>query len=233
MSTPSVRLRGGSHPGQCLSILSSLAILVAVSGTAHAQGSGCGWDIPEIVPCAEIELQFEQRFTGTYRPGEPYDVVTILPDGSGDTFAQVGIRLRLRVRRCFFDRPLDPVAGVPAAEIVLFNSRLCLNAPMHADRPTDAEGFTEFSGTMAGGGCAESLRLFIDGVYAGTIPIRINSPDTGSASPCHVDQSDLAAFAARLGVPERYDICSDFNESGTIDASDLSYLAAALGPAPR
>jgi hypothetical protein len=212
-----------------LALLALLALGLVAARAAHAQSGSCSWDIPEVGPCAEVDLQFERRFTGTYRPGEPYDVLTILPDGSGETLSQIGIRLRLRIRCCYFDRPLDPVAGFPAEEIVLYDTHLCIAMPMHADRPTDADGYTEFTGTMAGGGCAESLMLYLDGSYAGTIPIRINSPDTGSASACLVDQSDLAAFAARLGNPAQYSICFDYNESGTIDASDLAFFAAALG----
>ena len=225
-------LRHRPHQGTTLVTMAIFALLVGPAGNARGQG-GCGWDIPEVSPCAELELQFDRRFTGTYRTGEPFDMLTILPDGTGDTLEGMGIHLRLRVRCCFFDQQLDPAAGIPAEEIVLWSSGLCLQAPLHADHPTDTEGYTEFSGTLAGGGCAEALQLFIDGVFVATVPIRINSPDTGAASPCHVDQSDLGTFAARLGVPSQYDVCSDFNESGTIDASDLSFFAAALGLATR
>ena len=67
-----------------------------------------------------------------------------------------------------------------------------------------------------------------DALHIGPIPIHVNSPDTGTASPCVVDQSDLAAFAARLGKPALYSICFDYDESGSIDASDFAFFAAAL-----
>jgi hypothetical protein len=206
--------------------------LLAAAGAAGAQSWNCGGDNLELYPIAAVDLHFDRQFTGTYRPGEPYDVVTILPDGTGETLAQTGIRLRIRVRCSFMGQPLDPIPGIPAEEMVLWSASLCGGgAALQADRPTDSEGYTEFTGTMAGGGCAESLRLYIEGVYAAAIPIRINSPDTGSASPCLVDQSDLAALAAHLGIPAQNSICFDYNESGTIDASDLAFFAAAIGRA--
>jgi len=180
---------------------------------------------------ADVDLTFSRQFTGGYRAGEPYDVVTIHPDGTGDSLEDVGITLRVRpLCECF---PPRPVPGIPAEQIILYSSSSCgcEIAVMQASRPTDAEGWTEFHGTMRGGGCVQSLTLFVDGVAAAIIPIKINSPDAVPASPCAVDAGDLSALAARLGIPTNYSICSDFNEDGAVDAADLSAFAAALGAA--
>ena len=178
-----------------------------------------------------VELSFARRFAGTYRPGEPYDVLTIDPSWTGETLEDVGISLRVRLFCDCFGIDTGPLAGLPAAEIVLYSSSLALGTVLTASMPTDSEGWTEFHGTMRGGGCAQSLTLFADGMPAATIPIKINSPDALPASPCAVDAGDLSALAARLGIPANYSICSDWNEDGAVDAADVSAFASVLGAA--
>jgi len=203
------------------------AILATLPSTSTAgDGGGCFW---QCGVGADVELTFARRFTGTYRPGEPYDVVTIDPAGTGETLDDVGVALRVRLFCDCFGVDTGPLVGVPAEEIVLFSSSLATGSPFFASMPTDGNGWTEFHGTMRGGGCAQALTLFTDGVAAVTIPIKTNSPDSGFASPCAVDAGDLSALAARLGIPANYSICSDFNEDGAVDAGDVSAFAAVLG----
>ena len=78
-----------------------------------------------------------------------------------------------------------------------------------------------------------SLDIYSAGTLLCTVPVGINSTDTGLASPGFVDAGDLAAFAGVLGIAARYNVCFDYNESGppTINAGDLAYFAAALGAA--
>jgi hypothetical protein len=192
-----------------------------------------GGDIPHCYPTVgQMELTFSRRFEGGYRPGEPYDVLTIAPNGSGETLAQIGVRLRVQIV-CSCEA-IGPIAGIPAAEMVLYGTGMCsCPAGSAADHDTDADGWTEFSGTILGGGCAPSVILFVDGVATQSIPLKINSPDTRDASPCGVDSSDLSALAERLGRPQQYGICFDFNEDGAIDAGDLSYFATVLGSSCR
>ena len=116
-----------------------------------------------------------------------------------------------------------------AGDIMLYNGNLAVGTFLTASMPTDSEGWTEFHGTMRGGGCVQNLNLFLDGCGVTSIPIKINSPDTGSASPCAVDAGDLSALAARLGIPANYSICFDWNEDGAVDAADVSAFAAVLG----
>jgi hypothetical protein len=197
----------------------------------RAQANPCG-DIPEFSPWAEVDVTFDRTYSGNYRPGEPYDYVTINPDGSGETFEDMGITLRLRLICGLLGQPPGtPIVGMPANEIVLFSSSLCFCAPKTADHDTDADGWTQISGTIAGGGCAQGLEIYVDGIFAGSVPININSTDSVLESPCFTDASDLAALAEKLGDPNAWDICFDYNESGppTIDASDLAFFAAALG----
>ena len=208
--------------GLCSAVL--FVSLLASAGKAEPYGACLGGSLPHCTPVAEVDLVFSRTFTGTYRNGEPYDILTIDPAGVGDTLEDVGISLRIRLTCACVGYPLE---GIPAQAIILHSSDLCLCAPWTAASATDADGRTEFHGTLRGGGCATSLDLYVDGIYVVRVPIKTNSPDTQAASPCFVDSSDLAALAARIGRPSRYSICYDWNADGGVDSSDLAYLAAA------
>jgi hypothetical protein len=181
-------------------------------------------------------VTFSNTFGGAWNNGADYDIVTINPDGQGETFAATGISISVYLKNCAG----EPLVGIPTQEIVLFNSALCICPGGNiSDAGTDANGCATFTGTISGGGCTldpvsgagGGLDVFADGVFVCTIDVDINSPDTGLASPCFTDASDLGDFASRLGVGANYSICSDYNESGppTIDASDLGFFASALG----
>jgi hypothetical protein len=158
------------------------------------------------------------------------DRVTIVPNGPGETFRGTGITIRVCLKNC----EGEPLVSVPAQEIVIYNSSLCICPGGNvADAATDPNGWTSFSGTIRGGGCAESLTIFADGMALCNIPVKTNSPDAPPASPCGIDASDLSAISSRLGRPDLYSICFDYNESGppTIDSSDLGFFAATFGGA--
>jgi len=166
------------------------------------------------------------------------DRISISPNGNGDTFANTGIAISVFLRNCNG----APLAGVPAQEVVLFNSGLCICPGGNiADAATDLNGRTQFSGTIRGGGCVSSLTAFADGIaiprkFGSLAALQTNSWDALPASPCFVDAGDLSALAARLGssaIPPvgAYSICSDWNEDGFIDAGDVSSFAQQLGAA--
>lgn len=184
------------------------------------------------IPCPNASyctVSFSKTYSGAYRPGQPYDYVTISPNGAGETFSGTGIAIRVYLKNCNG----APIVGVPAQEIVLFNSNLCICPGGNiADHATDINGMTTFTGTIRGGGCGDPLAVFADGILIGVLPVKVNSPDRIPASPCAVDASDLAHLAAALGseVGEaHYTICLDWNEDGYVDASDLAWFAALLG----
>lgn len=163
----------------------------------------------------------------------PTRYITISPDGSGDTFAGNGILIEAWLK----NSSGAALEGVPADEVTLFSSALCLCPGGNiADAATDSDGRTTFTGTIRGGGCAASLVVFAGGSAIGVTSggldnVAVNSWDHVPASPCFVDAGDLAGLATRLGVPANYTICSDFNEDGFIDAGDIASFAARLGAA--
>lgn len=155
--------------------------------------------------------------------------ITIAPNGNGETWASIGVTIHVYLKNCNG----APLVGVPRPEIVIYNAGLfiCPGGNV-ADAATDINGHTTFTGTIAGGGCVESMQVYADGIpIGGSLNLKTNSPDHVPASPLAVDASDLSSLAAKLGVPLQYNICYDYNESGppTIDASDLSFFAAYLG----
>lgn len=184
--------------------------------------------------------------SGSQFVGQPYDYVTIAPDAAGETFfnvnginepdglADIAISVFLR------NGQGAPLVGVPAQEVVVFNSQLCICPGGNiSDAGTDSNGMAEFTGTLAAGGCVTSLDVYADGVFICTLSsagrnVKTNSPDYAhqGTSPCFSDASDLGFLATQLGRPAASRICSDFNELGTtIDASDLAFFASFLGAA--
>jgi len=143
---------------------------------------------------------------GSQFVGQPYNYVTIAPDASGETFfncngvsevdglADVGIEVFVR------NSSNQPLVGVPAQEVVLFNSQLCICPGGNiSDAGTDVNGRAIFTGSMAAGGCVTSLDVYVDGVFICTLQtggtqVRTNSPDYAhqGTSPCFSDAGDLA-----------------------------------------
>ncbi len=190
-----------------------------------------GWAVPAMgIVCADSSyatVLFSRVFTGAYRTGQPYDVVTIDPSG-GETFAAAGIGIQVYLKNCNG----APLAGVPAQEIVLFNSFLCMCPGGNiADAPTDLNGRTQFTGALRAGGCANGLSVLAEGVLIANLPIRTNGCDTFPAN-CDVDSEEFGRFAhkfpSQVGQPN-YSICSDYTKDGYIDSSDLALLASRLG----
>lgn len=142
--------------------------------------------------------------TGSQFVGDPYDYITIAPDAAGETFfnvngvnepdglADIDIRVYLR------NGLGDPLIGVPAQEVVVFNSQMCICPGGNiSDAGTDSNGMAQFTGTIAAGGCVTSLDVYADGVYictlnAGGRNVKTNSPDYAhqGTSPCFADARD-------------------------------------------
>jgi hypothetical protein len=68
---------------------------------------------PETSVAAEVNVVSTRRFTGAYRHGEPYDVLTIDPTGTGESLASAGITVRIRLV-CELQYYVSPLSNVPA-----------------------------------------------------------------------------------------------------------------------
>ena len=206
---------------------------VASSVLFVLMGLGAGSAAADIV-CPDSSytvVDFACTYSGGYRNGEAYDYVTVVPDGTGETFAATGITILVYLKNC----DGTPIVGLPAELIQLQGGSLCIcPGGNQADGPTDANGCARFSGTLRAGGWAggvvAGLTVVADGVTIGTIPVKINSPDV-VATPCTVDLGDDAffqAFRTAAGDP-RYNIGFDFNEDGFVDLADLAIFTSHLG----
>ena len=171
-----------------------------------------------------VEVDYACTFTGTYRTGEPRDVITVAPDGSGETLAENGITVHVYLRDC----QGEPVVGVPAESIALAANYVCIcEGGNFADGPTDEFGHTTFTGTLTIGGCAGHLILLVDDLVIGTVPVWINSPDDPFAWACVVSVDEAAQLAGILSSdPVPYSICWDFNEDGSVDGIDAAILVS-------
>ena len=193
------------------------------------------------------QVTFNRTYpSGSQFRGQPYDYVSIAPDWSESFFNLNGVSeadglpdvdIRVYLRDCSG----APLVGVPAEEILIQSSNLCIcPGGNQADAATDAEGCARFTGQLNAGGCSPSLEVWVGGVFVCELrdatgrTVKVNSPDYGhvGTSPCFVDASDLALLALQLGRPAAGRICFDLQESGgNIDASDLSWWASSLGAA--
>lgn len=198
-----------------------------------------------------VEVVFNRTYPENSQfAGQPYDYLTVSPDGGGETFTNVNgidendglldIEIRVYLRDC----QGDPCVGIPAEQITLFSPALCIcPGGADADAGTDANGIATFTGTLRAGGCTagiDGIEVRAEGVFIATLvdntgrTVKINSTDAAHllASPCATGASDLAYFASVFAslATNPLHACSDFNERGAyIDASDLAALAFVLG----
>ena len=169
-----------------------------------------------------VEVDYACTFTGAYRTGEPLDTITVSPDGSGDSFADNGITIRVYLRNC----QGAPVVGVPAGSITL-TSRFICSCPGGniADGPTDELGRTTFSGTLRAGGCVSNLVLLVDGVEICPVPVQTNSPNVATSHPCFVTTAEMILLAGQVATGGYY-ACFDFNEDGRLDITDFAMMTS-------
>lgn len=205
----------------------SLAILMAFCCPAGV----ASWAHADIV-CPDssyVTVSFTKTYSGSYGPGQPYDYVTIAPEGA-ESFADNGVTIRAFLKNC----QGQPLAGIPASDVVLqqtlpLRGYFCIcPGGNFADAATDQNGTTKFTGALRGGGCTDGLRVMAQGVQIGVVPVKINSPDRiSSGGPCQIDSHDQASLqlGAEAGLSGNYGTCADLNEDGHIDLSDLAYLA--------
>lgn len=182
-----------------------------------------------------VEVSYSQTYPAEHPDaGTPLNHIYTHPAGDGRSFAANGIDVRVYLKNC----QGEPLIGVPAQEIVMFNSNLCICPGGGAsDAGTDSNGCATWTGSLASGGCVPTVDVYADGIFIATVSdgvtdLRLNSTDQAHAgtSPCFTDASDLAAFAQVLGTTSTGKFCFDFIATGnTIDPADLGAFAEGLG----
>lgn len=166
----------------------------------------------------------------------------VCPAGDGPTLASIGAEISVTVLYCV---PPEPVVG-------MYQNDLWIQTPLHpdpricggslssnADGPTDENGQTTISGSIAAGGYwGDGVYVAAYGVLIGygqsvyepydycdePLPIVLVSPDINV--DLVVDLADLSLFAQSYPSPQgAADPAKDFNGDGQIDTIDLSMLA--------
>lgn len=151
----------------------------------------------------------------------------LIPDGSGPSLASLDAVITVLINEC----PGVPIAGVPASSIWLSGTddaplRFCEAAGI-ADGPTDANGATTFSRSLAGGGWSiGGLQVHVGEAELGApLPFRVVSPDING--DLAVDLADLGDFAIdyRAGAAVR----SDFDFDDRLGLGDIAVMAIHFG----
>jgi hypothetical protein len=151
----------------------------------------------------------------------------IAPNGNGETIASHSTTIDVHIA----DGNGLAIANFPAQDIWFDDAgtgdiNLCQGGST-ADADTDANGDTEISGTLTGGGWTkDGMSVFVSGVAitGGSGPIistDVNSPDINGDRI--VDLIDVGSFAADLLA---YQFRSDLVFSGVIDLSDVGRFAS-------
>jgi hypothetical protein len=171
-------------------------------------------------------------------------VILICPQGDGETLADKGLTISVTVR----DNVGVPVPGIPAQDFWLIGCEdlitLCNGvSSIDATGPTDANGMTTFTGTIAGSGCDASIQVVAQGYILRDenclplcLPVAVRSPDQKSANGGGPDGIVTSADFAYFGIsyqspPKPYNACHDFVGApyGTITLADFARFGAHYG----
>lgn len=148
--------------------------------------------------------------------------VLVCPAGDGETLAEKGLQISVTCR----DGANVPIVDIPASDFWLIgcNNGLVLcggSGSSNADQPTDANGHTTISGTIAAAG-SDQVMVVVQGMVIGCpptcLPIDVKSPDQNL--DLFVDLVDAALFATGY-FPQPYRPESDLDGNGTVDLVDL------------
>ncbi len=159
----------------------------------------------------------------------------VTPDGSGraltEAYAFGGYSVDATVTATLVDYGGMPITNFPAEDMWLEPTTdglvLCVGGSV-ADGNTDSSGRAYWSGPiLAGGSNNEGCWVMINGspLTSGTLPLQFNSADlTGDLA---VGLSDVVVFTQDFFGD--YNYRSDFCWDGTLNLSDLTMLAGAVG----
>ncbi|UCG52792.1 MAG: hypothetical protein JSW58_04360 [Candidatus Latescibacterota bacterium] len=157
----------------------------------------------------------------------PGGCVMVCPAGDGENLSDDGATITVTVN----DGVGNPIAYIPASDFWLIGCAdglvLCGgSASSNADGPTDDNGITTISGTIAAGGYDGGLEVVVQGVLIGcpVICLPITVPSVDISGDLAVTLIDFAMFAQSY-PPQPYDPSCDFNCDGLVDLVDFSKFA--------
>lgn len=192
-----------------------LFFVTAIPGVAAGGGSLCDGDW--CYPCPPMVV--------------PEGVIFITPGGNGPSLAAQGMILEVEMVECNGEIP-PTVPGDITLQPPDGTVQFC--GPVVADSPLDAEGRTQFSGVLAGGGSLLAdgdhqlwTHVYLFGTYT-TVSgdVSFVSPDLNG--DLRVDLGDVAMFGM-LFIEPGYDFRADLNRDGNIDFADIANLAIHFG----
>jgi len=163
--------------------------------------------------------------------------IAVCPAGDGQTLADVGARIDVVTR----DPQGNTVGDIPALDIWILGCGerdLCWAArASNADAPTNAQGETTISGSIAAGGMHAGVSVYLQAIVVLAQPgctepeclaLELRSPDIDG--DLIVDLVDLSRFAMSW-PPHAYSAQADFDFDGEVGLLDFAFFAAHFGHA--
>ncbi len=203
--------------------ISVFILCLLVTPLTYAQTSGIGG------PYGEYAMAYQGSETLT---------LFVVPDGSGDTFDQAtlpyGGTEDATITLLLLDGNYNPVANFPSEDMWL-ESRDAGLIPCpggtSADANTDAAGTTTWATPLHAGGHSQAITdVIVNGARLELAPgleLSFNSPDING--DLMVDLTDVQLFV--LDFFSVFNFRSDFHRDGTVNLSDISHMALAIGAA--
>jgi len=206
-----------SHRLNLLRLFTFLTLVLAFSGPALAGIGG---------PYGEYSMAYQ---------GSESLTLLVVPDGSGDSFAQAylpyGGREDATITLTLRDANWVPVANFPREDIWLESQDgglvPCLGGSI-ADANTDSQGMTRWTEPPRAGGHSESLtEVRVNGAtleLTTGVKLGFNSPDINGDRAVNLTDVQIFSYDFFAG----YDFRSDFHRDGVVNLSDLAEMSNAL-----
>ena len=146
------------------------------------------------------------------------------PAGDGESLASAGATITATI----VDNSSTPIPGFPAEDLwiqsVVADELSFCTGSNFADWPTDGNGQTTFSGTLAGGGYTQSgLDIYVNGTpITGSPPLAIDVNNVDLNGDLTVDLCDIILFDPDIGSSA---FRSDFNHDGVVNLLDIGIFS--------
>jgi len=158
--------------------------------------------------------------------------IAVCPAGDGQTLADVGARIDVVTR----DPGGNEIQHIPGQDIWVIGCGqrdLCWRAAAsNADEPTDINGKTTITGTIAAGGTHAGVNVYLQGIVVlsqpgctGPLCLALEFRSVDIDGDLAVTLVDLVLLA-RSFPPNPYNTAADFNFDGVVGVFDLAFFAA-------